>query len=244
MTPTVLQINHPGRQSPRSAGNRGLFDPAVAPSAIPLDFGAGVVQRFLRGLAFGSPHELTTNEVGDIIEKFVQAAKLAYDSGFRGVEVHAAHGYLLAQFMSSRTNTRTDQYGGSAANRAEPLVQIIHGIRAATSPSFCIGLKLNSTDVSHSGDTTEDFIEQLQLCVDCGIDFLEISGGTYENPTVSKSFSASTPMDWNCTNKGNVRCHMAFSTMPPLPRAQALYVEKPSFFPSHPLFAKGSHPSR
>ncbi|KAF7553529.1 hypothetical protein G7Z17_g3555 [Cylindrodendrum hubeiense] len=184
-TPTVLQINHPGRQSPRSAGTRGAFVQAVAPSAIPLDFGPGLLQRLLRTVAFGSPRELTTEEVEGVIEKFVQAAKLAYDSGFNGVEVHGAHGYLLAQFMSSRTNTRTDQYGGSASKRAEPVVQILSRIRAATSPSFCIGLKLNSADVSHSGDTIEDFIEQLQLFVDCGIDFLEISGGTYENPTMS-----------------------------------------------------------
>ncbi|KAH7127817.1 NADH:flavin oxidoreductase/NADH oxidase [Dactylonectria estremocensis] len=191
-TPVILQINHPGRQSARAAGTRGPFAPAVAPSAIPLDFGSGILQRLLRALAFGSPRELTTEEVEEIIEKFVQAAKFAYESGFSGVEVHAAHGYLLAQFMSSRTNTRTDGYGGSPSKRAEAAVQILRRVRAATSPTFCVGLKLNSADMDQSGDTSEDFLEQLQLLVECGIDFLEISGGSYENPTMSNGANDTT----------------------------------------------------
>ncbi|KAH7176795.1 NADH:flavin oxidoreductase/NADH oxidase [Dactylonectria macrodidyma] len=191
-TPAVLQINHPGRQSPRGAGTRGPFAQAVAPSGIPLDFGSGIAQRLLRNLVFGSPRELTTEEVEEIIERFVQAGKFAYESGFSGVEIHAAHGYLLAQFMSSRTNTRTDGYGGSPSKRVEIVAQILRRVRAATSPTFCVGLKLNSADMDHDGDTIEDFLEQLQLLVECGIDFLEISGGTYENPTMSQGVNDNT----------------------------------------------------
>lgn len=94
-TVAIVQINHPGRQSPRGAGSRGLFAQAVAPSPVPLDFGSGLFAKVLRALAFGTPRELRTEEVDEIIAQFVGAGKLAYDSGFSGVEIHGAHGYLL-----------------------------------------------------------------------------------------------------------------------------------------------------
>jgi len=94
-TVALVQINHPGRQSPRGAGTKGVFGPPVAPSAIPLNFGSGFWAWLLRNLVFGKPRELRTDEVDEIVEQFVGAAKLAYDSGFSGVEVHGAHGYLL-----------------------------------------------------------------------------------------------------------------------------------------------------
>jgi 2,4-dienoyl-CoA reductase-like NADH-dependent reductase (Old Yellow Enzyme family) len=183
-SPTIVQINHPGRQSPAGAGSRGFFRKTVAPSPVALDFGSGLVQTLLRQLIFGTPRELTTHEVTEVINQFVVAAKHVYDSGFDGVEIHAAHGYLLAQFLSTQTNQRSDEFGGSAYDRAEIIVRIVRGIRVATSPSFCIGMKLNSVDASQSGGSNEDFVEQLKRFGDAGIDFLEISGGTYETPDV------------------------------------------------------------
>ncbi|KAL3422993.1 NADH:flavin oxidoreductase/NADH oxidase [Phlyctema vagabunda] len=185
--PVVMQINHPGRQSPMGAGSRGFFEKAVAPSAVALDLGPGLVARGLRALMFGTPRALTTAEVYDIIKHFVTAGKLAYDCGFQGVELHAAHGYLLAQFMAARTNLRTDEFGGSAAKRAEIAVRIIKGIREATSPSFAIGMKINSVDAALSGDTDAGFLEQVERFNDAGIDFLEVSGGTYEKPDMAAS---------------------------------------------------------
>ena len=91
------------------------------------------------------------------------------------------HGYLLAEFMSSKSNTRTGTFGGAAAKRVEVVLRIIKGIRAATSKEFCIGIKLNSADVSASGDL-KDALDQIRLIVGAGIDFIEISGGTYEDP--------------------------------------------------------------
>lgn len=107
-----------------------------------------------------------------------------------------SHGYLLAQFLSPKTNLRTDTYGGSAASRAALVLRILASIRAATSPSFCIGIKLNSADVSASSSSpssaslpsspdataTADTMAQIQLLIDAGIDFIEISGGSYEDP--------------------------------------------------------------
>lgn len=91
------------------------------------------------------------------------------------------HGYMLAQFLSPQTNLRTDSFGGSPAKRAEVVLHIIRATRAATSPSFCIGIKMNSVDASGS-DSLADTMEQIRLIVNAGIDFIEISGGSYENP--------------------------------------------------------------
>lgn len=91
------------------------------------------------------------------------------------------HGYLLAQFISIRVNLREDTYGGSVANRISVVLSIIKGIRAATSKEFCIGIKLNSADVSSSGSTA-DVLAQIRLLAEIGIDFIEISGGSYEDP--------------------------------------------------------------
>ena len=100
-----------------------------------------------------------------------------------------SHGYLLAQFLSPQTNLRTDEFGGSAARRAGVVVRIINQIREQTSKDFCIGIKMNSVDASLS-ESLSDVIEQVGLIVDAGIDFIEISGGTYENPQMMQEPSA------------------------------------------------------
>ncbi|KAF3026083.1 hypothetical protein E8E15_005011 [Penicillium rubens] len=103
-----------------------------------------------------------------------------HDSGFSGVELHAAHGYLLDQFLSPKSNFRTDAYGGSAEKRAKIVLDILGGCREVVPANFCIGLKLNSAD--HSAASFEDIMAQIGMFANAGIDFLEISGGTYENP--------------------------------------------------------------
>ena len=91
--------------------------------------------------------------------------------------------------MSSATNLRTDEFGGTAAKRVEMVLLIMRAIRAATQPGFCIGIKLNSVDVS-GADSLEDALEQIRLIVECGIDFIEISGGTYEDPQMMQEATA------------------------------------------------------
>lgn len=100
-----------------------------------------------------------------------------------------SHGYLLAQFLSPQTNKRTDEFGGTAAKRAEIVLQIIRRIRKETSKEFCIAIKMNSVDAA-SSESLSDVIEQIRLIVNCGIDFIEISGGTYENPRMMQEPSA------------------------------------------------------
>lgn len=98
-SPTIVQLNHPGRQSPIFAGSKSLFEKNIAPSAVPLDFGPSLISKAIRSLVFGSPREMTVNDIQMVIDQFRDSAKLAADSGFRGVEIHAAHGYLLGEFQ-------------------------------------------------------------------------------------------------------------------------------------------------
>jgi len=182
-TPAIVQINHPGRQSPLGAGTRGYCEKSLAPSAVKMNFGDGIVPRVISTLVFGTPREMNISEIKEAINGFVSTAKLAASAGFAGVEIHAAHGYLLAQFLSSDTNKRTDEYGGSPEARAKVVVEIIKAIRDEVPKGFCVGIKLNSADYQ-SASQLEDCLRQLRCFTKAGVDFIEISGGTYENPTV------------------------------------------------------------
>ncbi|KXH26183.1 NADH:flavin oxidoreductase/NADH oxidase [Colletotrichum simmondsii] len=183
-TPTIVQVNHPGRQSPLGAGKRGFFEKAIAPSAIPLNFGQGLIARLISSLVFGTPRQMTVADIKDVVRRFARTAKLASDAGFAGMEIHGAHGYLLAQFMSEKSNERTDDYGGSPAARVKIVVEIIRAIREVVPKTFCVGIKFNSVD-HQSQSELDDCIEQLKLITDAGVDFLEVSGGTYEDPLMA-----------------------------------------------------------
>jgi 2,4-dienoyl-CoA reductase-like NADH-dependent reductase (Old Yellow Enzyme family) len=151
---------------------------------VPLDLGRGVFQRLASALLFGTPREMSVADIEVTVRQFANAARLAAEAGFAGVQIHGAHGYLLAEFLSARSNVRTDRYGGTPANRARIIVEIIHAIREATPKGFCVGIKLNSVD-HQSGAELSDCMEQLEEIRKAGVDFLEISGGSYENPSVS-----------------------------------------------------------
>jgi 2,4-dienoyl-CoA reductase-like NADH-dependent reductase (Old Yellow Enzyme family) len=134
---------------------------------------------------FGTPREMTHTEVIEAIQQFIDGARQAHIAGFKGIELHGAHGYLIAQFLSPKTNLRTDEFGGTPARRAEIVLRIIKGIRVATCSQFCIGIKMNSVDVSEQGDGgLQAGLEQMGLIIDAGVDFIEISGGSFENPTM------------------------------------------------------------
>jgi 2,4-dienoyl-CoA reductase-like NADH-dependent reductase (Old Yellow Enzyme family) len=176
-TKAVVQICHPGRQI-------AFKKEKIAPSAIPMDFGNALVPRLLNTLVFGTPRAMTADEIQTVISQFANAARLMAAAGFSGVELHAAHGYLLAQFLSARSNARMDAYGGSAVARARIVVEIIRAIRDVVPPGFCIGLKLNSVDVGQAADLG-DCLEQVRAITATGIDFLEVSGGSFEDPVFS-----------------------------------------------------------
>jgi 2,4-dienoyl-CoA reductase-like NADH-dependent reductase (Old Yellow Enzyme family) len=163
----VMQLNHAGQQTRRWTAAR-----PVAPSAGP---GVRVMG------AFGRPRALAVAEIEDIIERFTRSAQLAERAGFCGVQVHAAHGYLLSQFLSPLTNRRSDEWGGNVDARARILLRIIERIRARVRPGFAVGVKLNSADFQRGGLAPDEALRVVEL-LDARVDFLEISGGTYEQP--------------------------------------------------------------
>ncbi|KAJ5106725.1 hypothetical protein N7456_003400 [Penicillium angulare] len=181
-TPAIAQICHSGRQSPRGAGERGLFGKTIAPSAVPLNIGNGFIATFIRDLVFGTPKAMSQSDIDCVITQFVDCARILAQCGFSGIEIHAAHGYLLSQFLSPRINTRQDSYGGSAERRARIVIEIINRIRSTVPKTFCVGIKLNSAD--HDTTNFEDTMAQIRLFHATGVDFLEISGGTYEDPAM------------------------------------------------------------
>jgi 2,4-dienoyl-CoA reductase-like NADH-dependent reductase (Old Yellow Enzyme family) len=168
------QLNHPGKQIPNF-----IVDVPVAPSAIALT----------RGLekGFNKPRALLEEEILVIIKKFAISAKLAKDAGFTGVQIHGAHGYLVSQFLSPRHNQRDDQWGGSLENRMRFVLSIYHAIREQVGADFPIGIKLNSADFMKGGFTEEDSMQVVKTLADAGIDLIEISGGSYENPSMMGS---------------------------------------------------------
>ncbi|KAJ6168617.1 hypothetical protein N7497_001460 [Penicillium chrysogenum] len=179
-TPAIAQICHPGRQSFRVAGRRGMFAQTLAPSAVPIKVGDSYLERLIGYLAWTEPKEMTTQDVEMVIRQFVDTARLMADAGFSGIELHAAHGYLLDQFLNGKTNLRTDAYGGTPEKRTRFVLEIISQTRKVVPATFAIGIKLNSAD--HSSTTFEETMTQIALLAEAGLDFMEISGGSYEDP--------------------------------------------------------------
>ena len=163
-----MQISHAGRQTP------GEINPSPqAPSDIGLK---------IPGRKFGIPKPMTEEEILELIERFVFTATIARETGFTGVQFHSAHGYLLSEFLSPDINTRTDAWGGSLENRTRIHLEIIKRCRAAVGNDFPISVKLNSSDFQKGGFSAEESIEVVQIFENAGVDLIEISGGTYEQP--------------------------------------------------------------
>jgi len=126
------------------------------------------------------PRELASDEIQVLIVDFISAAKRAKRAGFDGVQLHAAHGYLLSSFLSPHTNRRTDQWGGPVENRARVLVEILRGVKSACSHDFPVIVKLNSTDFLEGGLVLEDAVRIARMIEEEGIDGIEVSGGMAE----------------------------------------------------------------
>ena len=162
------QISHAGRQTQKNVNSH-----PKAPSAVKLG---------LPGGQFGEPVALTAEEIEDLVRRFALCALAVKDAGFTGVQVHAAHGYLLSQFLSPRSNLRTDQYGGKLENRARMLLEVVRAVRASVGPAFPVAVKLNSADFQRGGFDFADSLQVAKWLQEEGVDLLEISGGTYEQP--------------------------------------------------------------
>ncbi len=128
---------------------------------------------------------MTDRQIGATIEMFAASARLAERAGFDGVEVHAAHGYLLSQFLSPLVNKRTDKWGGGLENRARLLLDVVRAVRAAVSPSFTVAVKLNSADFQRGGFDVDDAGKVISMLEPLGVDLVELSGGSYESPAMA-----------------------------------------------------------
>lgn len=161
----MLQLHHAGRQTNEGAteGNQ-----PVAPSAIAC--------KLMRTM----PRELSLDEIAVIKKKFVTAARYAYLAGFDGIELHAAHGYLLSEFLSPYTNQRSDQYGGNTENRARLLMEIITTIKQKI-PQLALGVRLNMVDFVPGGMELNEGVEIAALAEAAGADMINVTCGTYES---------------------------------------------------------------
>ena len=167
----LMQLSHAGRQTPKSVNEAPL-----APSVVDLKMPGGV---------FGTPRKMTDEDIETVIAGFAYAAQVARETGFDGVQIHAAHGYLISQFLSPLSNQRDDHWGGALQNRAKLLIESIRRVRAATGPNFAIAVKLNSTDFQKCGFSHEDCLAVIDMLNAESLDFVEISGGNYEQPQMA-----------------------------------------------------------
>ncbi|MGE3273214.1 MAG: oxidoreductase, partial [Chloroflexota bacterium] len=124
-----------------------------------------------------TPTALTTGEVGGIVEAFEAATKRSLEAGFEVVEVHAAHGYLINQFLSPLSNQRTDQYGGSFENRIRLLLEIVDVVRAVWPAELPLFVRLSCTEWTEGGWTGDDTVALCQLLAARGVDFIDCSSG-------------------------------------------------------------------
>ena len=151
--PLWVQISHAGRQTPRYVTSRPR-----APSAVQLD----LLGNYARPLA------LTETEIVGLIGRFAHAAQVVRDTGFSGVQVHGAHGYLISSFLSPVTNQRTDAWGGSLENRARFLFETLRAVRKAVGADFPVALKLNSDDFRKGGFTHAECLQVVAWLNDIG----------------------------------------------------------------------------
>ncbi|MCG8965871.1 MULTISPECIES: NADH:flavin oxidoreductase/NADH oxidase family protein [Streptomyces] len=168
-----MQINHPGRQV--ASGMPGVVWG-------PTDIGVSLGKHSSR---FGRPTAMTPQQIDETVARYAVTARRAEQAGFDGVEIHAAHGYLLSQFLSPLVNKRTDRWGGSLENRARMLLDIVRAVRATVSPSFAVAVKLNSADFQRGGFDADDARQVIAMLDPLGVDLVELSGGSYESPAMT-----------------------------------------------------------
>lgn len=161
-----LQLHHPGRQSHGELiGGKQI----VAPSSITCK-------------TIGEePRELTIKEVEELVKKFIKGAKIAEMSGIDGVELHAAHGYLIGQFISPLTNIRTDKYGGDFKRRMNFITEIILGIKRVCGKDFPISVRIDGDEFVEGGLTLEESVKACVYLESIGVDAINVSSGTYES---------------------------------------------------------------
>lgn len=163
-----MQLSHPGRQTQKRVN--------------PHPKSASDVRLGVPGGQFAKPSPLSGNEIQDLVERFASAALAAKECGFSGVQIHGAHGYLISQFLSPAANRRKDEWGSGLENRARFLRSVVAAVRSVTGHDFAVSVKLNSSDFQRGGFGADDARQVVRWLGEDGVDLVEISGGTYEQP--------------------------------------------------------------
>jgi 2,4-dienoyl-CoA reductase-like NADH-dependent reductase (Old Yellow Enzyme family) len=159
----IAQLLHCGRQGTVEV----VGETPIAPSAVPNVFGV-------------TPIAMNAQQISETIDNFIRAARRAKQAGFDGVQIHAAHGYLIHEFLSPRTNKRRDQWGGSLERRMRFLVAIYQGMRQSLGEEYPILLRMNCHDFLPDGLGLEEATAVAEHMSSLGVDAIEVSGGTWE----------------------------------------------------------------
>ncbi|MFE7796655.1 NADH:flavin oxidoreductase [Nocardia sp. NPDC057440] len=165
-----MQLNHPGRQANALASRLR----PVAPSAIAANFPGAV-----------RPRALEPDQIHTIVAGFAAAAAAARAVGFDGVQIHAAHGYLISQFLSPLSNQRADEWGGALDNRMRFALAVVRAVRDAVGADYPVGIKLNSADFQRGGFTETESMLVAEVLAAEGVDLIEISGGSFSSPVMT-----------------------------------------------------------
>ena len=169
----LAQLSHAGRQTPLPIN--------------PHPLSISDVRLELPG--YGTPRPGTEGDLLAVVEQFATSAEIARECGFDGVEIHAAHGYLLSSSLSPRINTRSDRWGGSLDNRARLVRAVLRAVRHRVGPDFVVAVKLNSSDFQKGGFDPAESVQVAQEIAREGADFVEVSGGNFETPTAYQHLS-------------------------------------------------------
>lgn len=164
----LAQVTHPGRQL-----SARVRKDTIAPSALQ--------HPPKLGYTYAVPREANKADIARIIDGFAHAAEYLQKAGLDGIELHGAHGYLIAQFLSEATNHRTDEYGGSLEKRFRIVAEIAREIKKRTQPGFVLGIKLNSVEFQEKGMKPAEAKVMCGMLQELGFDFVELSGGNHEN---------------------------------------------------------------
>ncbi|KAL1758902.1 hypothetical protein FB107DRAFT_206322 [Schizophyllum commune] len=206
----IVQLNHTGRQSANFIGGRPPFVAPLAPSPIRVGSGKhirGVIDALtyaFHALLFHTPREMTLRDIDEVVAQFVHGAHVVRESGFDGIQLHCAHGYLLSEFLSPKTNRRQDEYScESPQNALRLLRRIVTDIRTAEgNAGFVVGVKIGAGDYAAGRDADDQELTPSErvavsyvseIASWSAIDFIEISGGDYEKPDFMAASSSRPP---------------------------------------------------
>jgi len=200
----AVQIQHPGRQAawPR----KGLISATDLVADIPASAGHEVV--YAQAEAVGkSIRAMTIEEIYDLIDKFAEGAWRLQQANFDAVELHAAHGYLIAQFMSAYVNKRNDRFGGNFQSRMRFPLEIIHAIQFKCGKDFPIGIRYSGEEYIEGGRTLDESVRAAMLFEEHGVSFLDISAGIFEvpGPVMDPMYY---PQGWNTYTAEEIKKHV------------------------------------